>query len=102
MSKTSQEYVIGESRVHLRIGDILQSEAQVIVSSDDDELSMRGGVSKAILSAVGPALADEARKHVSNLNVGDVVVTSAGKLRFLHVYHVVTRRRRDSGEFDIA
>ena len=53
---------IGDSTVTLRAGNITDSRAEVLVSSDDTSLSMGGGVSQALRSAAGEALLQEARK----------------------------------------
>jgi O-acetyl-ADP-ribose deacetylase (regulator of RNase III) len=50
---------------------------------------MGGGVSYALLSAGGEVISAEARKHVP-LKLGDVAVTSAGKLSAKYVFHAVT------------
>ena len=60
-----------------------------LVSSDDIHLSMSGGVSRAIRIAGGDAIADEARR-LAPLKVGDVGVTSAGKLPVRYVLHAIT------------
>jgi O-acetyl-ADP-ribose deacetylase (regulator of RNase III) len=60
-----------------------------LVSSDNTQLSMQGGVSRAIRIAGGEAIAKEARR-LAPLKVGDVAVTSAGKLPARYVLHAVT------------
>jgi len=44
-------YYFGASRLVIRFGDITTSTADVIVSSDDNYLTMGGGVSSALLRA---------------------------------------------------
>src|SRR5690349_12182610 len=94
---------LGRSTLRLVHGDIVASGAQVLVSSDDAYLSMGGGVSYSILRGAGDSLRREAAKHPP-LEVGDVVVTSAGKLPALHVFHAVTigqdGRRANEAEVD--
>lgn len=82
-------YHINQAAFIVRYGDITQCDADVIVSSDDNYLSMGGGVSYAISKAAGATLAMEARKHIPAA-LGDVVVTSGGKLRSKFVFHAVT------------
>src|SRR6266481_2582252 len=93
MGKTEQAYKFGASRVVVCIGDITTSQAKVIVSSDDAELSMGGGVSAGILRAGGEAIRADAQKKKGSARVGEVVVTTAGKLPPDHVFHAVTISR---------
>ena len=68
------------------------SRADALVSSDDAWLSMGGGVSAALLEAAGRGLRAEARKlaRTERPRVGDVVVTSAGRLPARYVLHAIT------------
>jgi O-acetyl-ADP-ribose deacetylase (regulator of RNase III) len=91
----SRVYQFGRSRLTLQFGDITKSEAQVIVSSDDNYLTMGGGVSAAILRAGGNAIALDASKKVPAA-VGDVVVTTAGTLSAQYIFHAVTIGPDDS------
>lgn len=86
MEKT---YEINHSVVKIKFGDILQSEADVIVSSDDCRLTMGGGISMSIRRAGGEAVERDARKHVP-ARLGEVVVTSAGNLKQKYVFHAIT------------
>jgi O-acetyl-ADP-ribose deacetylase (regulator of RNase III)/tRNA A-37 threonylcarbamoyl transferase component Bud32 len=71
-------------------GDIVGQEVDAVVSSDDEYLSMGGGVSWAIRKAAGAELMDwETRKYVP-VRPGRVVVTSAGRLKARFVFHGVT------------
>jgi O-acetyl-ADP-ribose deacetylase (regulator of RNase III) len=88
MAKT-REYQFGHSRLILIFGDIIESEAQVIVSSDDYYLSMAGGVSAAIHRAGGDSIAQDAAKKVP-AQLGDVIVTGAGALPAEYIFHAVT------------
>lgn len=97
MSETRQESYEFEglndtrSRVIVRVGDILDSTAQILVSSDDDRLTADGGVSLAIATAGGAALRKDMRK-IGGAEVGQVVATGAGDLSALYVFHAITRR----------
>ncbi|MBM3560255.1 MAG: TIR domain-containing protein [Alphaproteobacteria bacterium] len=86
---TRRSYRVGASTLSVQFGDLLDSTAQGIVSSDDHYLSMGGGVSRAIAVRAGSALAVDASKWVP-LEFGDVAVTSAGALAARFVFHVVT------------
>jgi O-acetyl-ADP-ribose deacetylase (regulator of RNase III) len=82
-------YRFGDSTLTLEFGDILSSEAQVVVSSDNSSLTMGGGVSLAIRRAGGNAIALDVAKKIP-VALGDVVVTTAGTLQAHYVFHVVT------------
>ena len=85
----SRTYQVGKSRISLIFGDITQSRAEVIVSSDDVMLSMGGGVSASILHAGGRRVAADASK-MTPLHVADVAVSTAGDLPAKYVMHAVT------------
>lgn len=82
-------YQFGKSRLIIKFGDITTAMTDAIVSSDDAFLSMGGGVSAAIFRAGGDAIAKDAQKNVP-CKMGDVVVTSAGKLDSKYVFHAIT------------
>lgn len=86
---TERSYEVGQSRLTLRFGDLTKSAADVLVSSDDCNLSMGGGVSGAILRAGGQSILIEAAKRAP-ASLGDVLVTSAGALSAKHVFHAIT------------
>ena len=69
-------------------GDITNLTTDIIVSSDDNFLSMGGGVSYRIRSIGDRAIYREAQKLVP-LSLGDVAVTTAGKLSAKKIFHGV-------------
>ena len=83
-------YRLPNDRV-LRIvrGNIADAVADAIVSSDDESLSMGGGVSAALNSRSGDALRQEVKKF-GRVRHGGVVVTGAGHLQARFVFHAVT------------
>lgn len=87
--EVSRTYEVGFSTFTLQFGDILSSDAEVIVSSDDYLLSRGGGVSARIGSAAGHSLAVDVSKTIP-LHLGDVVATTAGALSARYVFHAVT------------
>jgi O-acetyl-ADP-ribose deacetylase (regulator of RNase III) len=89
MTSNRRVYRFGESQLALEFGDITTSLSQVLVSSDDHYLTMRGGVSVAILQAGGRAIALDAAKKTP-VRLGDVVVTTAGSLKAQYIFHAVT------------
>jgi O-acetyl-ADP-ribose deacetylase (regulator of RNase III) len=92
---TDTNYSIGETIFTITYADITSVSADVIVSSDDNYLSMGGGVSAAIRRAAGHTLMVDARKHIPAA-LGDVVVTSAGTLSAKYVFHGVTIDARNA------
>jgi O-acetyl-ADP-ribose deacetylase (regulator of RNase III) len=82
-------YRVGASTLTLQFGDITVSEADVLVSSDDSNLTMGGGVSAAIRRAAGQAILLEVAKKIP-ARLGEIVVTGAGALRAKHVFHAIT------------
>lgn len=93
-------YQFGKSRLIIKFGDITSAMTDVIVSSDDAYLSMGGGVSASILRAGGDVIARDARKNVP-CQMGDVVVTSAGKLEAKYVFHAITIDWSQKDEFTV-
>jgi O-acetyl-ADP-ribose deacetylase (regulator of RNase III) len=83
-------YEFADGRV-LKIvkGDIVEQRVDAIVSSDDSQLSMSGGVSCCILIAAGPLLRDEVQAFAP-ARPGRVVVTRAGQLPARFVFHGIT------------
>jgi O-acetyl-ADP-ribose deacetylase (regulator of RNase III) len=70
-------------------GSIVSEKVDAIVSSDDEMISMGGGVSASIKFAAGPAMVAEARKYTP-VRAGRAVVTSGGKLRSRFIFHGIT------------
>src|SRR5712691_11316035 len=89
MITRSAEYNMNGVIFAVQYGDITACSADVLVSSDDNYLSMGGGVSYTISRAAGASLTREARKQLP-LKLGDVAVTSAGRLHSKYVFHGVT------------
>lgn len=86
----SRQYKFNKSTLTVKFGNILESHAEVIVSSDDSYVTMGGGVSRAILCAGGDAIIKDAKKFVP-VSLGNVIVTSAGALQHQkYVYHCIT------------
>jgi len=93
-------YQFGKSTLIIKFGDLTSAVTDVIVSSDDAYLSMGGGVSASILRAGGDVIARDARKNVP-CQMGDVVVTSAGKLEAKYVFHAITIDWSQKDEFTV-
>ena len=82
----------------VRFGNIIETQAEVIVSSDDCYVCMCGGVSGAIFQAGGESIMRDAQKMVP-VPLGDVIVTTAGNMKHQkYVFHCITidkKRRMD-------
>ena len=89
MTTRSSDYALNDATFRVTYGDLARVTADALVSSDDNYLSMSGGVSAALLRRGGDIIAAEARKHIP-LKIGDVVVTSAGKLSAKYIFHACT------------
>ena len=89
---TSRIFYVRNSSVKIITGNILSSKCDVIVSSDDDLITQGGGVSEAISREGGKVIHYDARKNIP-AKLGDVVVTSAGKLVQKYIFHAVTLTR---------
>lgn len=85
-----KEYHINNSIIKVIFGNILDSQADVIVSSDDCNITMGGGVSMAIRQKEGTdAINLDVKKKVP-ADIGDVVVSTAGTLPQKNIFHVIT------------
>ena len=86
----SREYQFNNSKVTVKFGDITKSKAEVIVSSDDTDISMGGGVSMAILKSGGESILKDAQKKLPT-QLGNVVVSTSGNLQFQKfIFHCIT------------
>jgi len=70
-------------------GDLTRQQCDALVSSDDDSLSMTGGVALALAQAAGEEYVQEAARY-RFVRPGKAVVTSAGRLAAKYVFHCVT------------
>ena len=73
-------------------GDLLEEPVDAIVNAANGRLAHGGGVAAAIARAAGPALVEEGDRIVAGggpIEVGEAVVTTAGRLPFKGVVHAV-------------
>ncbi len=93
-----RKYQFNNSTITIIFGNLLESKADVIVSSDDSEISMGGGVSGAIRKAGGEIIRIDAQKKAP-ITLGDVVVSSSGALvNQKFVFHCVTLAYEDRAD----
>jgi O-acetyl-ADP-ribose deacetylase (regulator of RNase III) len=83
------------------LGDLLVEDVDCIVNAANGHLAHGGGVAAAIARAAGPALEAEGRRIIGErgpLSTGEGVATTAGKLPFKAVIHVVGPRQGQGNE----
>jgi serine/threonine protein kinase len=78
-----------QRRIEIRYGDLVKQHVDAVVSSDNDRLTMGGGVSESLARAAGPGLYQEAQRFIP-VRPGKAVVTTAGALPARFVFHAVT------------
>ena len=85
-----KKYHINNSIIKIGFGNIVESQAEVIVSNDDSNITMGGGVSMAIRRKEGTeAIQLDVKKKIP-AEIGDVVVSTAGTLSQKYIFHVIT------------
>lgn len=84
-----KEYRINNSTIKVIFGNILDSQAEVVVNSSGSKMTMGGGLTRAIREAGGEVIREDAQTKLP-VNVGDAVVTTAGRLRQKYVFHCIT------------
>ena len=86
-------YRIGEAaRLELVVGNIVHEETDAIVNAANSSLLGGGGVDGAIHRAGGPAILEECKRIVAEINYlpeGKAVMTTAGRLPARYVIHTV-------------
>jgi O-acetyl-ADP-ribose deacetylase len=85
-------------------GDLLSEPVDAIVNAANGHLAHGGGVAAAIARAAGPALVEEGHRIVAQrgpVEVGDAVVTTAGRLPFKGVIHAVGPHQGIGGEEEL-
>jgi len=80
---------IKNTEIKVVLGDITEIKADAIVNAANNELVMGGGVAGAIKRKGGKIIEDEAVKK-GPIEVGEAVVTGAGKLPAKYVIHAAT------------
>lgn len=85
-----KEYHVNNSTIKIVFGNLLDSQAEVIVSSDDSNITMGGGVSMAIRRKEGTGAIRLDVSKRTPADIGDVVVSTAGTLPQKNIFHVIT------------
>ncbi len=74
------------------MADITKLDFEAIVNPANTNITMGGGLAKAILKAGGQEIKNEAQKYVP-VKVGEAVITKAGKLPAKYVIHAPTMEK---------
>jgi len=83
-------------------GDLLTEKTDAIVNPANSGLVHGGGVALVIARAAGSSLVQESERLIEllgNIQVGEAVVTTAGRLPFKGVIHTVGPRMGEGDEF---
>ena len=91
-----QEGFLGDFSVNGKLirvfqGDITNLVADVIVTFDNNYLTMRSPPSAKIRAIGGKEIYEEAQSLVRRFSIGDVIVTKAGKLPCKRIFHTTVR-----------
>jgi O-acetyl-ADP-ribose deacetylase (regulator of RNase III) len=78
-------------------GDITELDAEAIVNPANQHLQMGGGVAGAIRKKGGIEI-QEACDRVGRIEVGEAVITGAGRLKARHIIHAVGPRMGEGDE----
>lgn len=87
--ENNKKYIINNSTVTVKFGDLLSSNADALVISGSVGLPMIGGLPGIIKATAGESVGIDASKHPES-KLGDVVVTSAGNLKNKYLFQAVT------------
>lgn len=83
-----REWKIGEKILRLVEGNIALLETEAIVNAANKNLKLGGGVAGAIKTFGGPSIQQECDR-LAPIEVGQAVITGAGKLKAKYVIHAV-------------
>ncbi len=76
-------------KVEILKGNIIETDAEVIVNAANTDLILGGGVAGAIRRAGGPRIQQECNA-LAPIRCGEIAVTSAGDLPQRYVFHAAT------------
>ena len=83
------EYQLNNSVLRIKFSDIVDADTDVIVDSDDYLLPMVDGLPAYLLEKGGQEIKNDVDKQ-RNAELGDVVVSTAGKLPHKFIFHCIT------------
>ena len=78
----------------------MSENSDVIVNAANTDLLLGGGVAGAILKSGGTSIQRECNE-LSPISIGEVAITSAGRLPAKHIYHAATMKPGGRSNVDI-
>jgi len=91
------EVKVGDKKVIIKQSDITEEQVDAIVNAANPYLKHGGGVAGAIVRKGGKIIQEESNK-IGYVPVGEVAVTTAGKLKAKYVIHAVGPRWGEGDE----
>lgn len=91
------EVKVGDKKVIIKQSDITEEQVDAIVNAANPYLKHGGGVAGAIVRKGGKIIQEESDK-IGYVPVGEVAVTTAGKLKAKYVIHAVGPRWGEGDE----
>ena len=91
------EVKVGDKKVIIKQADITEEQVDAIVNAANPYLKHGGGVAGAIVRKGGKIIQEESNK-IGYVPVGEVAVTTAGKLKAKYVIHAVGPRWGEGDE----
>jgi len=88
---------VGDKKVIIKQADITEEQVDAIVNAANPYLKHGGGVAGAIVRKGGKIIQEESNK-IGYVPVGEVAVTTAGKLKAKYVIHAVGPRWGEGDE----
>jgi len=91
------EVKVGDKKVIIKQSDITEEQVDAVVNAANPYLKHGGGVAGAIVRKGGKIIQEESNK-IGYVPVGEVAVTTAGKLKAKYVIHAVGPRWGEGDE----
>jgi len=91
------EVKVGDKKVIIKQADITEEQVDAVVNAANPYLKHGGGVAGAIVRKGGKIIQEESNK-IGYVPVGEVAVTTAGKLKAKYVIHAVGPRWGEGDE----
>jgi hypothetical protein len=87
--KLEFDFQILQTDFRVVYGDVIDLDADIVISTDDTFFSASSGVSSKIREKIGESIfRQEVRKHKLPVSVGSIIVTGAGDLKAKYICHV--------------
>jgi len=83
-----------KAKIHIREGDITESDAEAIVNAANTDLWLGSGVAGAIRKKGGPKVQEEC-DQIGPIERGEAAVTSGGNLKVKYIIHAASMSFED-------